>query len=73
MINIQPTSVYPGVGPVVEGWKAIGESMGRSRWTAIRWSKRAKDPLPVMKLEGIVYVSVSALEAWLQRNRVAVT
>ena len=67
--EIQPTATYPGVVPVVEGWKAIGEAIGKSRWTVRRWATRRLDPIPVMRLGKTVYCTLSALEAWLQLNR----
>jgi len=60
---------YPGEGMVLEGWDGIARAVNRGRSTVWRWAKRARDPLPVLKLGRQVYIQVSALEAWVQRNR----
>lgn len=51
----------------LDGWKAIGNFLGRDRTTAIRWAKERR--LPVHRVPGgrtgTVYALRSELEAWL--------
>ena len=64
---------YPGIGPVIEGWKSIAEALGgRSRWTVQGYAKDPVNPLPVERWEGElgrVFIRVKRLGEWV-RSRV---
>jgi hypothetical protein len=52
-----------------ETWKGIAHKLQRSeRWCRYT-ARRAKDPLPVFKVGGIVRLNEQDLEDWLVRQR----
>lgn len=52
----------------VRGWANIGKAVGCPVSTAGRLARRARDPLPVRKHLGSVYVRTDDLVEWLERN-----
>ena len=51
----------------IVGWDAIALYMALSRRTAIRYSERNKDPLPVYRYGGRVEAKQAALDEWKVR------
>jgi hypothetical protein len=57
------------VNGLSQGWKQIAHQVGRSERWCRYMAKRAKDPLPVFKIGGLVNMNTVAFDAWLERQK----
>jgi hypothetical protein len=57
------------MGPFVETWKQIAAVLRRSeRWCRYMVTNQS-DPLPVLKIGGIVRLYLADLDGWIARRR----
>jgi hypothetical protein len=53
----------------IESWKCIATALGVGEGTALRYAKRAHDPLPVeYNHKRRVVITIADLDAWHARN-----
>lgn len=55
----------------LEGWKAIGEAIGRGEGAAKRYAEREHDPLPVHEQLGRIVAERREVEIWLSRQTIS--
>src|SRR6188508_1908819 len=58
-----------GMSTYVETWKGIAHALGRSERWCRYMAQRIDDPLPVLKVGGIVRLNGDDLADWLVRQR----
>lgn len=44
----------------------LGEDLGKSRWTLLRWRSQRRRPLPFVQIGGRVYYKPAAVRRWLE-------